>query len=834
MPELNTLHAEVPPLTGTLPPQCRQDLDSLRRFINQTTSYSSIDAPVNPSDFREVLLTGATGFLGRFLLRDLLRRNPDLTVTCIVRADHSQHAFSRIQAAFEEAEIWEDEFAPRIRAMAGDVHLPSFGLEPSQFADFYQRIDAVYHLAASLSVATPYVALRKINVFSIRSVLELCLTTRLKHVFFASTMGVFPEYFCGFANEYSGSRVTHQMQPDIASMKRAFPLGLLGYPWTKVVVEQTLLHAARTGVPVALFRLPHTNVASTGFGNADDVAVRTVAAVVDSGQMPEGFTLQWSQAAVDVVADTMAAISMNPDRRFTIYHYSEDPPLGHEMQLADFGLYYKTVPYDAWKRACLARGERSPLHGFWNLIDHGAPYWFSGDATAPSHRVCSRALQADCLDPIPWPSAYTMLRRSLDWLRAHREKWPYRIPESRLDYDQLVRRAESFAREYDVPYDVAFPTWKLEGLKQLVQAVNAPEAGVRTERHDYIAFDLTRRLRNNASLEAERRRCPEIAEQDIRRPVFIVGINRTGTTLLHRLISRDPRFWTLRGYEYVEPVPAGGNYAIPADSAEDPRRAFAEELLNASGIVDMFKGVHHFDVDEPEEDLGLLRMGFAAWGATVWFDIPDFARWLAGRDMSETYAFHRRALQNYTHQRRSAGEGQWVLKAPFHLFELEALIATYPDALFIQTHREPAQFMGSWCSLVDRVRNLSCQPRQSEDLGKEQLEFMRRMLDSMVKFRTSHPELEDRWLDISFYDLVQAPMDMVAHIYNRFGWSLEKEAVAAMDAWLEAQAAQRRSEKRHKYDLADFGLTRDKVDAAFSHYRDFLSSSGIRSSMLLK
>ncbi|MXX96458.1 MAG: NAD-dependent epimerase/dehydratase family protein [Rhodothermaceae bacterium] len=834
MPELNTLHAEVPPLTGTLPPQCRQDLDSLRRFINQTTSYSSIDAPVNPSDFREVLLTGATGFLGRFLLRDLLRRNPDLTVTCIVRADHSQHAFSRIQAAFEEAEIWEDEFAPRIRAMAGDVHLPSFGLEPSQFADFYQRIDAVYHLAASLSVATPYVALRKINVFSIRSVLELCLTTRLKHVFFASTMGVFPEYFCGFANEYSGSRVTHQMQPDIASMKRAFPLGLLGYPWTKVVVEQALLHAARTGVPVALFRLPHTNVASTGFGNADDVAVRTVAAVVDSGQMPEGFTLQWSQAAVDVVADTMAAISMNPDRRFTIYHYSEDPPLGHEMQLADFGLYYKTVPYDAWKRACLARGERSPLHGFWNLIDHGAPYWFSGDATAPSHRVCSRALQADCLDPIPWPSAYTMLRRSLDWLRAHREKWPYRIPESRLDYDQLVRRAESFAREYDVPFGVAFPAWKLEGLRQLVQAVNAPEAGVRTERHDYIAFDLTRRLRNNASLEAERRRCPEIAEQDIRRPVFIVGINRTGTTLLHRLMSRDPRFWTLRGYEYVEPVPAGGNYAIPADSAEDPRRAFAEELLNASGIVDMFKGVHHFDVDEPEEDLGLLRMGFAAWGATVWFDIPDFARWLACRDMSETYAFHHRALQNYTHQRRSDGEGQWVLKAPFHLFELEALIATYPDALFIQTHREPAQFMGSWCSLVDRVRNLSCQPRQSEDLGKEQLEFMRRMLDSMVKFRTNHPELEDRWLDISFYDLVQAPMDMVAHIYNRFGWSLEEEAVAAMDAWLEAQAAQRRSEKRHKYELADFGLTRDKVDAAFSHYRDFLSSSGIRSSMLLK
>ncbi len=836
MPESDTLRRGVPPLTGTLPPQCRQDLDSLRRFVDRTAGRSPASAPVDPTDFREVLLTGATGFLGRFLLRDLLRRNPNLTVTCIVRADDADHALARIQATLEEAEIPDDELAPRIRALVGDIHLPRFGLEPPRFADLCQRIDAVYHLAASLTVATPYLALRRTNVFSIRGVLDLCLTTRLKHLFFASTMGVFPEYFCGFANEYSGSRITHQMQPDLSSMKRAFPLGLLGYPWTKVVVEQALLHATRAGVPVALFRLPHANVASTGFGNADDVAVRTVAAVVDVGRMPEGFTLQWSQAAADVVADTMAAISLNPDRRFTVYHYSEDPPLGHEMQLADFGLYYRTVPYEAFKRACLARGERSPLHGFWNLIDHGAPYWFGGNATAPSRLVCNRAVNADCPDPVQWPSAYTMLRRSLDWLRAHRERWPYRIPESRLDYDNLVRRAESCAREYDVPFDVAFPAWKLRGLGRFVQAVAAPESGARTERYDYVAFDLTRRLRNNASLEAEHRRYPEIAEQDVKRPVFIVGVNRTGTTFLHRLMSRDPRFWTLRGYEYVEPVLAGGDYATRAGSADDPRRAFAQELLDASGILDMFKGVHPFDVDEPEEDLGLLRMGFAAWGATVWFDIPDFARWLAGRDMSESYAFHRRAMQSYTWQRRQrpgGGEGgQWVLKAPFHLFELEALIKTYPDALFIQTHREPARFMGSWTSLVDRVRSLSCEPRPPGDLGAEQLEFMSRMMDGAVSFRTAHPELEDRWADISFYDLVQDPLAVVGRIYDHFGWTLERQAVAEMDAWLEKQAERRRTEKRHRYHIADYGLTREMIDAAFAPYRKFVSERGIRESSL--
>lgn len=834
MPESDTLRREAPPLTGTLPPQCRHDLDSLKRFIDQTAGDSPATAPVDPSEFREVLLTGATGFLGRFLLLDLLRRNPKLTVTCIVRADDADHALARIHAALEEAEIQDDELAPRIRALVGDIHLPRFGLEPTRFADLCQRIDAVYHLAASLTVATPYVGLRRTNVYSIRPVLDLCLTTRLKHLFFASTMGVFPEYFCGFANEYSDSRITHQMQPDIASMTRAFPIGLLGYPWTKVVVEQALLHATRAGVPVALFRLPHANVASTGFGNADDVAVRTVASVVDVERMPEGFTLQWSHAAADVVSDTMAAISLNPDRRFTIYHYAEDPPLGHEMQLADFGLYYGTVPYESFKRACLARGERSPLHGFWSLIDHGASYWFSGNATEPSLRVCNRALRADCPDPIQWPSAYMILQRSLEWLRANRERWPYRIPESRLDYEKLVRRAESCAREYDVPFDAAFPPWKLEGLRRLVQAVTAPETGARTERYDYIAFDLTRRFRNNAALEAERRRYPEIAEQAVRKPVFIVGVNRTGTTFLHRLMSRDPRFWTLRGYEYVEPVLAGGDYATLAGSADDPRRALAQELLSASGILDMFKGVHHFDVNEPEEDLGLLRLGFAAWGATIWFDIPDLARWLAGRDMSQSYAFHRRAMQSYTHQRRQRpghGAGQWVLKAPFHLFELEALIRTYPDALFIQTHREPAQVMGSWCSLVERVRRLSCEPGAPDDLGAEQLQFMSRMLNCAVDFRTSHPELEDRWLDISFYDLVENPMAVVAHIYERFGWSLEPKAAAAMDHWIEVQAARRRGEKRHKYDLADYGLTREKVDSAFSRYRDFLSRGGHRSSL---
>ncbi|MYC50823.1 MAG: sulfotransferase, partial [Gammaproteobacteria bacterium] len=147
-----------------------------------------------------------------------------------------------------------------------------------------------------------------------------------------------------------------------------------------------------------------------------------------------------------------------------------------------------------------------------------------------------------------------------------------------------------------------------------------------------------------------------------------------------------------------------------------------------------------------------------------------------------------------------------------------------------QTHREPVEFMGSWCSLVEGFRADISEPRPRRELSAEQLKAMSRMLDRAVDFRDSHPELEDRWIDVSYYDLVQDPMAVVAHIYDRRGWSLEHETAAAMEAWLDELLERRRTEKRHRYDIADYGLTREMIDAAFVRYREFVSERGIRES----
>lgn len=188
-------------------------------------------------------------------------------------------------------------------------------------------------------------------------------------------------------------------------------------------------------------------------------------------------------------------------------------------------------------------------------------------------------------------------------------------------------------------------------------------------------------------------------------------------------------------------------------------------------------------------------------------------------------------MQHFTWQRRRrpyGSEEQWLFKMPFHLMELRALIQTYPDALFIQTHREPTQFMASWNSLVERLRSVSTEPSAVDQLGAEQLAFMSNMLDRCVDFRQAHPELANRWVDVNYYNLVANPLAVVRGIYKRFNWRLEPAALEAMDDWLFLQSLRRQKETRHRYALQDYGLTPEAVNTAFARYRDFITRERIR------
>jgi hypothetical protein len=439
-------------------------------------------------------------------------------------------------------------------------------------------------------------------------------------------------------------------------------------------------------------------------------------------------------------------------------------------------------------------------------------------------------VQEDCPFAIEWPGILTMFRRTNDWIREHRDEWPFSLPQPRIDYDRLMARAAQFAERTGAPFDQTYPEWLRDGLAHLVEALRAPEARLLKGKRAVVVSDLSASLRNNAKLTGERLRHPEINRVAIERPVFIVGINRTGTTFLHRLLARDPRFWTLRSYELAEPVVAGGDYA-KAWTDDDSRRARLLDVFVAAGFFESFAGAHDIDVDEPEEDLGLLRHTFLSWSNTNIYQVPAYARWLATTSSEHAYRYHRRAIQHFTWQRQLRHPGQeeqWLLKAPVHLMELEALIASYPDACFIQTHRSPREFTGSWVSLIEQLRSRSTEPTPRDVHGAEQLADLSRMLDRAVSFRQAHPELRQRWCDVSYVDLIEDPWATVRAIYEHFGWPLEPAAVAAMNAWQERQAERRRHEVRHSYNLADYDLTPETVDAAFSGYREFTAARNIR------
>jgi hypothetical protein len=431
-----------------------------------------------------------------------------------------------------------------------------------------------------------------------------------------------------------------------------------------------------------------------------------------------------------------------------------------------------------------------------------------------------------------WPGLITTTARSLSWIGRHPGDWPYQRPAVSLDAGSLRRQAREFAARLDVGLDDAYPPELLDGLDQLVAALRAPAARIRDDRHPAISFDLGRKLWNRASLAAELARHPQISRERVDRPVFILGINRTGTTLLHRLLAQGTRFWAPYPDEIAHPALPGGG--LPGDGQAAARRRYADDLLRATGIAEAMRDIHAVDTGEPEEEFALLEESFAAWTYTLRFAVPGYARWLAGRDAGFAYGVHRQAMRHLSWQRGTRlGDQprQWLLKMPFHLAEPRALVAAYPDAVFIQTHRSPAEFLPSWLSLAESVRSLSAHPLAATgkaELGAEQLEFMSRMLEGVARLRGADPDFDRRFIDVSYLDLVADPVGTAGEIYRQAGWTLDEQTRARMERWHAGQAAQRRAQRRHQYALSAYGLSDGQVEGAFRGYAGLVAANKIR------
>lgn len=319
-------------------------------------------------------------------------------------------------------------------------------------------------------------------------------------------------------------------------------------------------------------------------------------------------------------------------------------------------------------------------------------------------------------------------------------------------------------------------------------------------------------LANRLQTEETCRREPSLGARPLAPPVLITGLQRTGTTLLHRLLASDPNRRWLASWEALNPVP-------PPD-AEDRRVREAERAQSALRyLAPDFFAVHPVRAHGPEEDVLLLDQAFRSTVPEATLRVPTYARWLEEHDPRPAYRHMARLMRLLSAQGERDGrygpDARWLLKSPHHLEWLDVLFEVFPGTRVIWTHRDPAVAVPSFCSMVAHGRGVFSDDVDPLEVGREWSRKVARLVDRALDARERAPA--DTFVDVRYEDLVADPIAEVRRVYERLDdpWSADLER--GMRETLAGHP--QHAFGRHRYRLEDFGLRRVDIDARFARYR---------------
>ncbi|KYC29040.1 Sulfotransferase [Sterolibacterium denitrificans] len=322
-------------------------------------------------------------------------------------------------------------------------------------------------------------------------------------------------------------------------------------------------------------------------------------------------------------------------------------------------------------------------------------------------------------------------------------------------------------------------------------------------------------LRNRLVIEAYYRNFPQIEEERIERPIVIVGLPRTGTTLLQRILGCDARLYPLYWWETRFPAPL----ADTPPGQPDPRIELARtEVAGMLEAMPRLKAIHPLDAEAPDEEGMLLEHSFCAF-FDAYADIPGYTAWLWNNDQTPAYEYLKRMLKFLQWQKRQRGEtaslGRWVLKTPHHLRQIAVLFKVFPDAQVIQTHRDPLQTIPSIASFNETLWQIYGRDVDATRVGRQWSAILARGMRETMAWRDQHGA--GRFLDIWFSDTLAKPLEVVQAIYDFAGLSLPDGIQERMQVYLE----QNRRDQRplHEYSLAHYGLSEAQIADDFAAYR---------------
>ncbi len=347
------------------------------------------------------------------------------------------------------------------------------------------------------------------------------------------------------------------------------------------------------------------------------------------------------------------------------------------------------------------------------------------------------------------------------------------------------------------------------GLRVLLEAYDR-EARLTPFGRMMVRGELTGVLAARLLTEAGWKRDPGLLEHEIRRPIFILGLPRTGTTALHFLLGQDPSNQVLEYWLAGAPGPRP-----PREQWEaDPRFVNALRALRLMYYLDPgLKAIHWMTADGPDECRHLFLQSFVDHTFDSNATIPSYTRWFAAQDMRAAYARHRDVLKlvgSPTPERR------WVLKYPSHMRHLDILLETYPDACIVQTHRDPTRVLPSICSLVRGWRGLYEGPVAGVEIGSWQLEMYAGMMEKAMRVRDARPA--SHFFDLSFSELVHDPVTAIGRMYEHFGGALSADGEERLRAWHRDNPQGKHG--GHAYRAEEFGISDDEIWQRFRSYTE--------------
>jgi hypothetical protein len=320
-------------------------------------------------------------------------------------------------------------------------------------------------------------------------------------------------------------------------------------------------------------------------------------------------------------------------------------------------------------------------------------------------------------------------------------------------------------------------------------------------------------LCNRLRTEAWIARYPEILEEEVKAPVVIIGLQRTGSTMFHRILASDSRFYAPLWYEVRNPAP----YLDWDFKGDDQRvveaKAEVAAMLKANPEL---ASIHPMDPMAADEDIMLLEHSFYSTVPDAFCNVPSYGKWNDSRDNTPGYEYLKRQLQSLQWQKKQQGQSaeRWLLKTPHHLHHIATLLRVFPDAKIIQTHRDPLQTIPSAASMNYNLW-LMCADKPDPKVVGEQ--WAAKYAHGMLHTMETRKLKADAFIDVWYKDTVADPFQPAQAVYDFIGMDFTDEAHAAMEQWREDN--KREDRPSHEYTLEKFGFSESGLKEQFAAYR---------------